>query len=515
MKINARKFKTLTAVGVVALLSAALLTACSSTSTASPTSSPQHKTTLQLAINAALGSFDTKALIDASDSDIWWHAEYDTLLQCNAKGQPGPGAAKSFSLSKDARTLTLNLRKGMTFQDGTPVNAAAVQASIQHMQNGGAEASRVNGVTINIVNNLEVQLVSPAPNALMPINMCMAAGTLISPKALQSPTTLAADPVSSGPYTLDVAKTTAGSVYTFTKRSDYWDAAAYPYKTIVMHQITDGTARLNALKSGQVDFAAIDPTTVAQAKGPGIQILQGSSRIYVLNLADRAGTVQPALADPRVRQAINMVFDRQAILKGLLGGGTLGSAADQMFLTTSSAYKPSIKISYSISKAKKLMAEAGYANGFSVQIPSAPDITATVNPMVVQQLATIGITATQVSLTDAAYTTQAESGKFPIFFLPLGITANPLYSLGTFVTPQSPWNVERSTTTKMASLLSSAQTLTGAAATKNFQALNQELSDQAWFAPLAYVNGYYGAKTGLISSPTSMYSPTPALKDFK
>jgi peptide/nickel transport system substrate-binding protein len=506
------------ALGLGAVLSTALLTACSSASSATSTdtsTASSQKGTLTLAINAALGSWDPKALIDASDSDIWWHAAYGTLLTCNAKGEPGPGLAKSFSLSKDAKTLTLTLRSGMTFQDGTAIDADAVKSSIEHMQNGGAEASRVAGVTVNVVNDHTVQLVSPAANALMPTNMCMAAGIISSPKALASPTTLAAAPVSSGPYTLDVAATTAGSVYTFKKRSDFWDASAYPYKTIVMRQMTDGTARLNALKSGQVDFSAIDPTSVSQAQGPGIDILKGSSRIYTLNIADRAGAVAPALANAKVREAINMVFDRQAILKGLLGGGSLGAAAQQMFLPTSSAYKSSIKIPYDIAGAKKLMSEAGYASGFDIQIPAAPDITATVNPMVVQQLATIGIKATQVSLTDAAYTTQAESGKFPIFFLPMGVTANPLYSIGTFVAPQSPWNVNKSTTPQLATQIAAAQTLTGTAATKNFQAINQTLTNEGWFAPLAYVNAYYGAKNGVLPKSTSMYPPTPSLSDFK
>ena len=126
--------------------------------------------------------------------------------------------------------------------------------------------------------------------------------------------------VGSGPYIYDAGASTQGSSYTLTKNPDYWDSDTYPYDKLVLKVFTDTTAGLNALKTGQIDGILGDASTVEEAENSGMEAVTLRGVTTRLLITDHNGEKIPALGDVRVRQAMNMVFDRDAISEELYRG---------------------------------------------------------------------------------------------------------------------------------------------------------------------------------------------------
>jgi peptide/nickel transport system substrate-binding protein len=493
----------------------ATMAACVPSSGGSSPGEQTESRTLTLALSGEPPSLDPAQQASAGDAVWRWHAVYDTLLRCNEKGEIVPAAAESWQLSKDATTLTMKLRSGMKFSDGSPVNAAAAKASIKHMQDGGgSDSGRVKGMAISTPDDQTVVLKANKPTGQLPTFMCFAPGIVASPSQLNAKD-VGTNPVSSGPYALDVAKTTTGSVYTFHKRNDYWDAKNYPYDTLVLKVMPEVTARLNALKTKQIQGATIDQSSAAEAAASQLHVIKHLTQWSGLFLNDRSGDVIPALGDARVRQAINMVFDRPAIAKGLYGGDA--QATTQIFSPSETAYDSALDAHYpyDVAKAKALMAEAGYADGFSVQIPNEQGGTDRVNPMVVQQLALLNIKVKLVTISGPTAINQILSGRFPIMAASIG-TADSLFDIVQSLEPDSIWNVKHTKDAKLQPLLDQAQVLQGEAAVPVYQQINAYVVKEGWFAPWVMANSYFAVSAPSIApTQTDQFHLVPNLWDFR
>jgi peptide/nickel transport system substrate-binding protein len=178
---------------------------------------------------------------------------FDTLLRFEPDGTVVPNAAEDFAFNDERTELTLTLRDGMSFTDGAPVDSAAVQVNLENMRDGGgSDSSRLAGIEIETPDDLTVVITTPEPRGLLPDFLAPAPGIIANPGSLTSED-VATTPVGSGPYTLDAANTTSGSTCNYVRNEDYWNAEAYPYDTIVMRVLEDQTARLSALRSGQIN----------------------------------------------------------------------------------------------------------------------------------------------------------------------------------------------------------------------------------------------------------------------
>src|SRR5690606_40457987 len=131
----------------------------------------------------------------------------------------------------------------------------------------------------------------------------------------------------------------------FNRNADYWNAEAFPFARVTITPISDGVARLNALKSGQIDAGMSEARAVADAEANGLTVNRIDVDWFGLIIADREGKITPALADVRVRKALNMAFDAKSILEFVeLGYGRL---SDQIFPATSQAYVEELDEVYS------------------------------------------------------------------------------------------------------------------------------------------------------------------------
>ncbi|KUN78088.1 ABC transporter substrate-binding protein [Streptomyces griseoruber] len=489
-----QRSQALAAAVAVALLATATA-ACDSTPAA--TSNSGADATLALSILGTPNSFDPAQLIEGQQTYVW-DSIFDTLLLQDNKGQLHPGAAQSWSYTKDGRTLTLKLRQGMTFSSGGAVDASAVKATLERIRStpGQSQLSLASVASVEAPDASTVVLRLKQPDASLLAALSTAPGVIGDPKTMANKST-ALNPVGSGPYTLDTKATVNGSVYVLNRRDDYWNKKAYPFRTVKIRVITDPTASANALKAGETNAGTVDPSQVAAIKAAGFQIthVQATAGAYLV-LADRAGTKLKPLGDLRVRKAINMAFDRQKIVQQAMGGS--GLATDQLFNPKSGAYDKALDKVYpfDVAGARKLLSEAGYPNGFSVKMPSLV-FTKSFEPIFTQALADIGVKVTWEPVPAQQTTTAVASGKYPMFLLVEGLATDPIMTR-SFYTPAGFRNVFHSTDPKLTALLDQAAgELDPAKAAGIYRKINEFGVENAWLAPVFYIGTDWATKKGI------------------
>ena len=191
-------------------------------------------------------------------------AIFDQLVLLDAKGEPQPSLAESWSYNTELTEFTMKLRKGVAFHDGSAFNAAAVQANFAQQAAAGTRAgSNITETAaaiaaVEVVDDYTIRLKLKSPNAQMPFLLGMQAGMMIAPAGIADGAfgnTI--KPIGAGPYKVRSAES---NVHTFTTRHDaYWGGNAGRPAAFDHHYVTDGRARLNAVRSGQANLVLIEP----------------------------------------------------------------------------------------------------------------------------------------------------------------------------------------------------------------------------------------------------------------
>ncbi len=496
----------------VFLAAAALVAGVAACSGARAGSSAATKT-LTIANALDNNSFDPTQL-NIGNQMQYWSPVFDTLLKRDKDNRLQPWLATSWTYDKSRTSLNLKLKSGVKFTDGTPFDAEAVKANMTNLAAGTGQNSYMTRSigTYQIVSPTELNLKLKAPDPGLIDYLASVGGVMASPKSLKSPT-VATTPVGSGPYVLDKAGTVAGSTYTYKRNQAYWNAAAFPYDKVVIKPMNDLTARLKALKAGQVNATITDTNSLADAKRSGLTVNTTPVNWVGLLLMDRDGKLVPALKDLRVRQAINYAFDREAILRNVSHGE--GSLTTQIFNAAGDGYDKSLdaRYSYDVAKAKQLLADAGYASGFTITMPESPGF-AQYNAIIGQQLSAVGITVKWVKVPANSIIPEILSGKYPVAFMTLG-SQSAWQDIQKAVTRKSPWNPLKAGDPALDKLLAAAQTAPEAQLPAAMKAVSKWLVDSAWFAPWYRENSVYlsDARTAVamqaynVAPPVSAFSP--------
>ncbi|MFJ9563125.1 ABC transporter substrate-binding protein [Streptomyces fuscichromogenes] len=446
----------------------------------------------------------------------YYQPVYDSLLRLSPNAEVKPNLATKWSYNADRTVLTLTLRTGVKFTDGTTLDAAAVKANLLHTKGGTNEAAgQLKGIkTVDAVNATTVAIKLSAPDPSLLANLGNVAGMIASPKAITSGA-LKSGPVGSGPYTLDKSATTAGSTYTFVRNPGYWNTSAFPFDKIVLKPMTDPTATLNALRSGQINGAVLTSAkNIAPAESSGLRITKYTSGdIEGLYIWDRAGQQVKALGDVRVRQALNYAFDRSAIVKTAKGG--MGQATTQIFNPAGSAFDSSLdaKYTYDPAKARKLLAQAGYPDGFSVTMPDFSAVFPDQQAAMTQQLADIGVKVKLDKVPTDQVLTKLLAGKYAMSYMVLA-SFRPWDTISTEVTKNALWNPLHTADPEVETLAAKAQQATGAKQDALFKEINTYLVDQAWNAPWDSVQNAYATSKDITFTPQT-YAAVPPIYNFR
>jgi peptide/nickel transport system substrate-binding protein len=509
VRIERRGRRTALTIAVVVLGLAGAGCGSSDRGTARPDS------TLDVAYNQPPSRLDP-ALIDQASEWLVDFA-YDPLIGMDDAGKPVPALAESWRyVGSGNRVFELTLRKGVRFSDGAPLTAEGVKAHLDYVRKAnGPNAQYLAGVrSITATGPLTVRIDLAVPNPLMATMLShqYVVGDVISPKALKSPASLAKRTAGAGPYVLDPGATVSGDHYTYRRNPGYWDPEAVHYDRVVVKVIANANSTLNALKTGQVEVAAGDFTTVKGATAAGLTVKSTPQVAVGLLLADRDGQQVPALGDVRVRQAINFAIDRDAIVKALFG--TYGKPTTQT--TNSDGYDPALDgyYPYDPERAKALLAQAGYADGFTLPVLSTALMSGDlITQAIAGQLEQVGIHVKAKSVTNLTqYASDLFGGKAPAAIM--GYGSQPMYLEGPgLYLPKAPFNPFGSTDAQVEALYAQLTTAPSDQVVAASRAIEKRLVELGWFAPVGFSPLVYYADASVDpdSLQTSPQAPIPAI----
>ena len=326
------------------------------------------------------------------------------LIGFNEKMEQIPQLAERWDASPDARVYTFYLRKGVKFHDGTPFNAAAVKANFDRIRNPENKLRRYTLYRIisqiDVIDDSTVRFTLAEPFGAMIATFAHPAGGINSPAAVEKyGKDYGKNPVGTGPYKF--LEWVPNDHLTLVKNPDYWDknTEAKVDKIIVKPVPEDGT-RIAMLQKGDAQFINPVPYSMAElVKNDKNLSLAESESVYTFWVA--MNVQKKPFNDLRVRQAMNYAINKEAIIKAVLRGH--GKPAESPLAPQVWGYTPVKTYPYDPAKAKALLAEAGYANGFKTLLRGVAQTDPREVMVAIQgQLKQVGVDAEILSLPAAA-----------------------------------------------------------------------------------------------------------------
>ncbi|MEM4970102.1 MAG: ABC transporter substrate-binding protein [Sulfolobales archaeon] len=322
------------------------------------------KDLLRVAIGTDLDTLDPHGQTSIVVYNVLRHV-YETLLWFDDKGNVIPWLAERWEVSPDGLSYTFYLRKGVRFHDGSEFDAYAVKANIDRWIDPSVRVpsrSLVGKIDrVEIIDNYTVRIYLKEPYSLF-IKAIAYFVLITSPNVIKKfGNQSISEVIGTGPYRF--VSWEKGKRVVLERNDDYWGPKP-PIKRIEWLVIPEASTRLAALLAGDVDFiyAPPPPDLDRIASDPRFNVYTPVSNAYLhLSIIPRG-----PLADPRVRQALNYAIDKEAIVKNILYG--LGIPADSAVPPNFFGYARMEPYQYDPERARRLLAEAGYPNGFKMVI---------------------------------------------------------------------------------------------------------------------------------------------------
>ncbi|MEN8698719.1 ABC transporter substrate-binding protein [Bacillus infantis] len=437
--------------------------------------------------------------------------EQDTEIQ--------PGLATEWEESEDGLKHTLKLREGVKFHDGTDFNAEAVVFNFNRWKAGNKEefyyyASQFGDVLTEVkaVDDYTVEFTLSRPIAPFLKNLAMSPFGIASPAAVEKAGDKFTDnPVGTGPFKFKEWKRNDRVVV--EKNPDYWQEGLPKLDSVIFRVIPENSARLNALSTGEVDLIdGVSFSDVGQIEGNAeLQLFdRPSMNVGYLGLTNTRGP----LKDKKVRQALNYAVDKQALIDAFYSG--YAEPAKNPMPPGIAGYNDEVQdYEFNPEKAKELLKEAGYENGFEMELwampvarPYMPD-GQKVAEAIQANFADVGVKAKIVSYEWGTYLDKANKGEADSFLLGWtgdnGDADNFLYVLLDQDTIGSN-NYTYYKNQEVHDLLIKAQTLTDQAEREElYKQAQLIIKDDAPWIPLVHSNPVLAGKadiTGFKPHPT-------------
>lgn len=316
-----------------------------------------------------------------------------------------PALAQSWDVSPDGRQYTFHIRRGVRFHDGTPLDASAVEYNIRRMwdkqspQYSAKAAGQTNFVwkftqDVRTVDPYTLVITLTRPFSEF-IRMLAQGGNgstaIMSPTALRTYGEDIADhPVGTGPFTF--VKRVRGERIELARNPDYWGGPPH-LSGVVFRPLPDVSARTAALRSGDVDIVAVpNPDSVRNLVSEGYTLSEGRPpHVWYLSFNMR----DPIMAHKEVRQAINLAIDRDGMARDLLRG-TVNPAYGVQAPANSAYVERTDAYARNLDKARELLRQAGYPDGFTTTVTTSVDGSGQIIPSQMaeylqQNLADVGI----------------------------------------------------------------------------------------------------------------------------
>lgn len=333
------------------------------------------KDTLIVALDKEIQSLDAQ-ITASGDSQRYAMQIYDTLYGFDAKGNIVPRMAQAFKISDDGRTYTFTLRKGIKFHNSDAFTSADVKYSIERIIDPASKSTR-RPYFAPVVESVE----TPDP-ATVVVKLKQPDGAFMNKVAgflfivgkdytskLASPEAFAAAPIGTGPFRVKDNK--IGQHLELERFEDFYGDKP-GIKNLTFKYIPEPSSRVNAILSGEIDIATMVPL-------PDVERLRKDSALSIItnpvsspmHVRLYSNAPDSPLAKLEVRKALNHAVDADAIIKGVFHGvgAPMGTFISKYFPYGSS---PDIKpYPYDPAKARALLKQAGYPNGFDIVLNDA------------------------------------------------------------------------------------------------------------------------------------------------
>ncbi|MDG1067224.1 MAG: ABC transporter substrate-binding protein [Sulfitobacter sp.] len=373
----------------------------------------------------------TSAAAGAIDSVLYSNV-FEGLTRFDSAGAVIPGLAKSWEISEDGLTYTFTLNEGVTFHDGSTMDAEDVKFSLDRIgaeDSANAQKALYAAITeVNVIDPTTVEIKLSEANGNMLFNLAWGDAVIVAPESIEG---IKQTPIGTGAFKFD--SWTQGDKIELSRNENYWGTPAVLTKATFKF-ISDPTAALGAMMAEDIDvFSGFPaPENLPQFEAdPRFQVLIGSTEgetILAMN------NKQAPFDNVKVREAVSHAIDRQAIIDGAMFGygtpiGTHFAPHNPAYvdLTGNSAFDPE--------KSKALLAEAGFPDGFETTLfLPPPSYARRGGEIIAAQLAAVGIKAEITNVEWAQWLESVFKGKnFGLTIvshtepMDIGIYANPDY----------------------------------------------------------------------------------------
>ncbi|RIH84843.1 Glutathione-binding protein GsiB [Calidithermus terrae] len=315
--------------------------------------------TLVIAQGTDPTTLDAPLATDSPSATVVTHVA-ETLFEYEPDGRITPKLVERYSFSPDRKVLTLTLRRGVKFHDGTDLNAEAVKFNLERLmapETASAFAFLLRGrvSAIETPDPLTVRLRMPEPFGPVLAHLTHSSTAIQSPAAIRRLGAQYRDnPVGTGPYKFD--RWQKGQFVELVRNDGYWGNKA-SIERVRFLAVPEGTTRMALVETGQAHVAVrVPPQDVARLNAnPAIDVVRTPS---VRTIFLYFNTTKKPFDDPRVRKALNHAINKEEIVNFVLGG--FGRASDAPISPGIFGYQKTGNYPYNPSLARQLLAQAGY-----------------------------------------------------------------------------------------------------------------------------------------------------------
>ncbi|WP_411953664.1 glutathione ABC transporter substrate-binding protein [Alkalibacillus sp. S2W] len=302
---------------------------------------------------------------------------YDTLVRMNQDLELEPSLAKSYEQVNET-TWEFKLREDVTFHDGEPFNAEVVKMNLDRVLDPevGATLSFLFDMIdeVEVVDDYTVQIHTQYPFSALPAHLAHPGGHMISPKSIEADyegmengenplTAVNENPVGTGYYELE--EHNSGENVILTKNEDYWGEKPN-FERIVFKAVPEESSRVSELLTDEADIIYPVNTdkvsSINESEEGRVKESESASMSYL-----GFNVEKEPLDNREVRRAINMAIDKEALVEGLMSGVPLPAAGP--LAPTVNGYSDELElIEHNVEKAKEILEEEGYEEGFSLDV---------------------------------------------------------------------------------------------------------------------------------------------------
>ena len=358
---------------------------------------------ITIGIPQDLNSLDPNKAVGSGTLEILFNI-YEGLYKPDSDGNLIPAVASDYTVSDDKKVYTFTLRDGITFQDGNPVTVEDIKYSLERSAEMDGESSALSAISdIKIVDDKTIELTLSEANSEFIYNLTIA----ILEQANDAEQ--ATNPIGTGPF--KVKKFAEGQYLELEKYDGYWNQDLDCVTSAKFKFIADAQAAFLELQGGTIDMLLYLTNDQVQALNSDYNVVE--STMMLIHGLFLNNSYEP-LQDVRVRQALNYAIDRDAINEFLFNGKSkIIQTHGYPMITAWYNADTEGTYTYDVEKAKELLTEAGYGDGFDLEITVPSNYTQHVQTaeIIAEQLAAVGVNVTINQVEWSAWVSDVYQGR--------------------------------------------------------------------------------------------------------